>query len=612
VGSRIPPPAAGADRPSTSLRNVGATAWWALGLTWHTSRVLTIGIVGTTLGRSVLPVALALTLRSLVNAGVGALGSGQGFAAVWKWSALGCALGIAHALASLAARFFARRLRDELNLNVTLAILTHAKDLDIAVFQDPGVSDIVDRAQQNAAAHFAQFVTSGLAAFTNMVQASSLVLLLVAIEPLVAPALVVMGVPYLWFQLRTSRLQYGSEHSRATARRWARYFLTRLTQPDSLAEVKLLGLAPLLIDRFRSVMVEFRNSDRALHWRRLVGGFVFAAFSTVVSYALFVRLLSRTVGGSFTPGDVAMFGGAVLRLGSMLEDTTLAISGSMEEILHISALRAFFALKPAAATGGRPVPAALRGEIELRNVSFTYPGVREPALSDISLRIRPGETIALAGENGAGKTTLVKVIARLYEPDQGQILLDGIDLREFDLPGLHARIAFLLQDSGRFEATVGENIAYGDWRRLIGDRTRLKELARLADVDEMIEALPRGYETLVGRMFGEYDLSGGQWQRIALARAFARDAALLILDEPSSRLDARAEYQLVSRFRELASGRTTILISHRLSTVSLADRIIVLDRGRVVEEGTHEELLTLTGRYATLYDLYQRQQRQRE
>lgn len=612
MGSRIPPTTAGAHRPSTSLRNVGATAWWALGLTWHTSRALTIGIVGTTIGRSVLPVALALTLRSMVNAGVGALGSGQGFAAVWKWSTLGCALGIVHALASLAARFFARRLRDELSLNITLAILTHAKDLDVAVFQDPGSSDAVDRAQQNAGAHFAQFVTSGLAAFTNVLQAGSLVLLLVAIEPLVAPALVIMGVPYLWFQLRTSRLQYGSEHPRATARRWTRYFLTRLTQPDSAAEVKLLGLAPLLIDRFRSVVVEIQAGDRALHWRRLVGGFVFAAFSTVVSYALFVRLLSRTAGGSFTPGDVAMFGGAVLRLGSMLEDTTLAISGSMEEILHISALRAFLGLRPSATTGGRRVPAALRGEIQLRNVSFTYPGVREPALSDISLRIRPGETVALAGENGAGKTTLVKVIARLYEPDQGQILLDGIDLREFDLPALHRAIAFVLQDSGRYEATVADNIAYGDWQRLIADRTRLMQVARLADVDRMIEALPRGYETLVGRMFGQYDLSAGQWQRIALARAFARDAALLILDEPSRSLDARAEYELVSRFREMASGRTTILISHQLSTVSLADRIIVLDRGRVVEEGTHQELLALTGHYATLYDLYERLRRRRE
>lgn len=307
-----------------------------------------------------------------------------------------------------------------------------------------------------------------------------------------------------------------------------------------------------------------------------------------------------------------MFGGAVLRLGSMLEDTALAISGSMEEILHISALRAFFDLKPSASTGCRPVRVALRGEIELRNVWFTYPGVREPTLSDISLRIRPGETVALAGENGAGKTTLVKVIARLYDPDQGQNFLDGIDLREFDLPALHRAIAFVLQDSGRYEATVADNIAYGDWRRLIADRTRLKHVARLADVDDMIEALPRGYATLVGRMFGEYDLSAGQWQRIALARAFARDAALLILDEPSSRLDARAEHQLVSRFRELARGRTTILISYQLSTVSLADRIIVLDRGRVVEEGTHRELLALTGHYATLYDLYQRQQRRRE
>jgi ATP-binding cassette subfamily B protein len=244
--------------------------------------------------------------------------------------------------------------------------------------------------------------------------------------------------------------------------------------------------------------------------------------------------------------------------------------------------------------------------VELRNVSFTYAGAPRPALAAISLRIARGETIALVGENGAGKTTLVKLIARLYDPDEGCVLFGGIDVRALPRDELHQRIAFVLQGFGRYEASAADNIAYGDWRRLLSDREGVQRVARTAGVDEMISALPHGYDTLLGRTFGEQELSAGQWQKIALARAFARDADVLILDEPTSNLDARAEHALFTQFRRLAEGRTTIIVSHRFSTVSMAQRIVVLDKGRIVESGTHAELLSRAGNYAGLYELQQR------
>jgi ABC-type multidrug transport system fused ATPase/permease subunit len=240
-------------------------------------------------------------------------------------------------------------------------------------------------------------------------------------------------------------------------------------------------------------------------------------------------------------------------------------------------------------------------------VTFTYSGPNEPALKDISLYIKPGETVALVGENGAGKTTLVKLIARLYDPDEGSILFDGVDVKELSLVSLHSKISFVFQTFGRYEATVGENIAYGDLRKVMDDTEKIEQIARLAGVHNMIQAMPQGYNTMLGRIFGEYNPSEGQWQQIALARAFARHAVLLILDEPTSNLDARSEYELFSRFQEVAQGRTTILISHRFSTVSMADRILVMDKGQIVEQGTHQGLITQGGHYASLYRLHLRQ-----
>jgi ATP-binding cassette subfamily B protein len=309
--------------------------------------------------------------------------------------------------------------------------------------------------------------------------------------------------------------------------------------------------------------------------------------------------------GNLTIGDVAIYAGAMLGLRKAFESTILSVSSDVEQTLYISNLREFLNLKPRITDTSGLTPISSRGEIEFRNVSFTYPGSTQPTLSHVSFHIMPGETVALVGENGAGKTTLVKLIARLYDPDQGCILFDGIDLRELSLAYLRSHMSFVLQRFGRYEATAADNIAYGDWQRLLDNRNEVEQVIHRANMHDMIEAMPQGYDTMLGRMFGEYDLSEGQWQKLALARAFARDSLFIILDEPTSNLDARAEYQIFSRFRELAEGRTTVFISHRFSTVGMADRILVMDKGRIVESGTHQQLLSQAGHYASLYNLHQ-------
>jgi len=591
-----------------SLRDLWQNARWAIALTWATNRTLMIGLVGTTLLASLVPAGTALVARSLVNAVVGLIkGTTVGVTAVVPWLALGLGLALIDALVGLSGAFIEQRLYDDLDLEVTLRMLRHASRLDLATFEDPRVQDIRDRAEQNTARHFILFVSTSLDAVTGVVQVVSLTAVLAVIEPVLTLALLPLFIPYLRFQWKLARARYSEEHSRTTKRRWTRYFVSRLTGHQTVPEVRLLDLAPLLINSFRVLMEEFRAKDRQLYRRGLIGGIVFALLTTTAYYLAFARVALRAAAGALTVGDVAVYGGAAVRLRNTLESVVRSASQALEQALYISNLREYLGITPRLANTGRLRPAAPRGEVRLENVSFTYPGSTSPAVSNVTFSIHPGETVALVGENGAGKTTLAKLISRLYDPDRGKILLDGVDLRDWDLDHLYHQISCVFQNYGRYEATVADNIAFGDWAKLLNDRARVEAVGRLANVEEMVQAMPQGYDTLIGRMFGEYDLSGGQWQRLAVARAFARDAALLILDEPTSNLDARAEYDVFTRFRQLAHGRTTVLISHRFSTVRMADRILVLAAGRIVESGTHRALMTRGGHYASLYELHRRQ-----
>jgi ATP-binding cassette subfamily B protein len=441
----------------------------------------------------------------------------------------------------------------------------------------------------------------------QLVQVASLVAVLIFIEPFVVVILIPLAFFHLLFQWRLSKRHYLEEYMRTTKRRWTQYFVTLLTNRRSVPEVKLLDLAPLLINRFYSLMIEFRDQNRSRYLSSLKGSSVIALLTTFAFYGLLANVLRRFLEGTVTIGDVAVFGTVGLRLRNSLETAVLSCTSALGEALYISNLQEFLSIQPKIKQNSGLKPSSTKGEIAFQDVSFTYPGAQEPALSNISFHIMPGETVALVGKNGAGKTTLVKLIARFYDPDVGSIFYDGISLRELSLDYLHHQIAFVFQGSIPFEATASENIAYGDWNRLLRDQEQIERIACNSGVSGLIEIMPKGYFTNIGRSFGEYDLSAGQWQQMVTARAFGRDASLLILDEPTSSLDAMAEYELFTRFRRLAEGKTTILISHRFSTVRMADRIIVLDKGRIVESGTHRELIARKGHYATLYEIQRKQ-----
>jgi ATP-binding cassette subfamily B protein len=583
-------------------------AVWGLRLVWSTNAPLFCGLACTTIIRGFLPAALALAIRGLINAAVGVTESGNiEVGPLVPWLVLGFALSTADALSRLANRLFAARLQDDLNLRVTTDVLTHAATQDLAFFEDPRRQDMLARTQQNLGSRLATLLTAGQNTITHLLVIASLLALLTAIEPLVPLVVAPFALPFLWFQWRLARARHQEEYSRATRQRWTKYFVSKLTQSESVAEVKLLGLGTLLVERFQKVLEDFRDRSSVLHWRSFRGSAAAGTLTVVALYLTFLKVAVRAIQGSVTLGDLAIFGGATARLRNAVDDAIRSLTTSLEQVLFVTHLLDFLSVEPdSVVTVGVAAPPVAPARIELRNVSFAYPGSTVPAVRNVSLEIQAGETLAIVGENGAGKTTVVKLLACLYEPDEGEILFDGVDIRKISRSDYWDRLGFVFQNFGRYEATVAENIAYGDWRRLLNQPDRIEEVARHTGIQEMIDALPEGYETWIGRMFGEHSLSGGRWQQVAVARAFAKNCSLLVLDEPTSNLDASAEYALFCKFKELAQGKTTILISHRFSTLGMADRIAVLKEGRLVEVGTHDELVGSPGVYATLYGLHER------
>ncbi len=591
-------------------RQLAANAWWALKLNWSTAPGLITGLVVISIIGSLMPAALALVSRALVNSLVASLEQQTDILqAVYLWIILGMILTIADAGLNALRGYLDHRLLDDVEMRLTQKILEHASRLDLAFFESIDGQNILSRVLNNTSKYFIQFVTNVLMMVDSGIQGLSLITILFVIEPWAGLVLIVLALPYLLYQWQLARERYAKEYARTTKNRWRNYFLSRMTQQNWVPEVKQLGLAPLLIEQYQTLMSEMRNENRKLYQRGLWGNLVFVTFATAAMYALLVRVAGSVLGGALTVGDVAIYGGATAKLRSVLQSIVVSIAAVREGVLYISNLREFFELE---AAGNDFTPAGSgsiqQGDLEVCGVSFAYPGTQRKVLNNVSLQIAAGEVIALVGENGAGKTTLAKLLAGLYAPGEGSIRLERLDIRQFPVDRWNRCVGMIHQAFGIFEATAADNIAYGDWQRLLGNPEQIQRIAKLANVHELIEAMPNGYDTLLGRMFGEYTPSGGQWQRIAIARTFARsDAWLLILDEPTANLDARAEFEIFSRFRELAAGRTTVLISHRFSTVSMADRIVVMADGEIVEEGTHQDLLARGGHYASLYRLHQRQ-----
>jgi ATP-binding cassette, subfamily B, bacterial len=486
----------------------------------------------------------------------------------------------------------------------SLRLMAHAAALDLAQFEDSAQQDRLERARRQVSGRTG-LIGSVLGQFQALVTLVSLAAGVAAYTPWLVGLIAAALVPAVLNEWHFTKAGYRLAWLRSPERRRIDYLRYLGASAETAKEVKLFGLSGYVTDLYAAVARRLLAENRDLATARARWGFVFASLGTLAYYAAYAVIVWRTVAGSFSVGDLAFLAGAFQRLRGGLEGLLLGLTQITGQAQYLDDFFSFFAIRPEIRAPAHPVPvpSPLRSGLVFEQVGYRYPGADAWAVRDLSFAIRAGETVALVGGNGAGKTTIVKLMTRLYDPQEGRVLLDGLPLAAYDLDALRARIGAIFQDFVRFDLTAGENIAVGRIEAA-GDAERLAAAAARGLAAPVIEGLPAGYAQPLGKRFaGGLDLSGGEWQKIALSRAYMREAEILILDEPTAALDARAEYDVFARFRELSAGRTAVLISHRFSTVRMADRILVLEGGRVLEEGSHTDLMARGGRYAELFSL---------
>ncbi len=580
---------------------------WALVQMNEISSRLTRGFAMASLVSGLAPVVLFIAIRGLLNANLSLVNEGAGtLDTLLPWLVILFVVSIVEAVASLVRKLVRSLLLDLSNVEISTRIMQQAGRQPISFFEMQKNQDIIDRLRGPVATRLVELIHRLMTILTTGVQAFTLLAILAYIEPLIIVVAIPLFIPYLLFQLGISRNNFSEDEKRTTTKRRISYFVGLLTDRSSAAEVRLLALARHLTKSFNHTMTNFRLEDKRQHIYGFRGGSIFAMLTVVGFFAVFTKVVSDALDGSASIGDVAIFAVAVLRLRRSLENMSMAISTTVEQAAHISALRQFLEMPGESVNSSQAEFADFKPDICFEHVSFHYPGTTDLVLDDLNLKIRAGERVAIVGENACGKSTLVKLLAGFYHPTKGRITISGHDISTLSSEALRSRMAFVFQDFIRYSTTAGDNIAYGDWDRLKSDRPAVERVAKRTGLHKWIAQMPDEYDTMLGRAFGTLEPSGGVWQKIAMTRAFARDVPLLVLDEPTASVDAKTEFALFRQLEELARDKTTILVSHRFSTVSMAERILVMAGGRIVEQGTHDQLLAHDGHYAELYGYYER------
>ena len=584
-----------------ALRNVppGLRIVWEAG-----PRVVAAGLALQVLS-ALVPIGIAAVSAAIIGEVAVVVNAHQPLASMFWWlvaSEFGLALG--GSILSRTIDYCESVLADKFIRHVSIKVMDHASKLDLETYEDPEFYDKLERARVQATDRVSMIPAVGRA-LQQFVTAVTFSVTICVFSPWILLLLIIGVLPAFVGESHFAFLGYSLRFRQTPARRQLDYLRVLGASKESAKELKLFGLSQYLTGRYAHLSDEIYTQNVSLSKSRLLASSLFSLLSASAYYGAYAFVIYRTVHGDLSLKSLVYLAAAIAGASSNIQQVFSSFTSIADQALFLTDFLNLFRIEPKVKStlNAIPAPRPIRHGFELERVTFTYPGTTRPVLESLDLRIEAGQRVALVGENGQGKTTLVKLITRLYDPTSGRILLDGVDLRDYDLEDLQREIAVIFQDFMRYEMTARENIAFGKIGEL-DDFSRISIAARKSLADAVIHRLPQRYEQMLGRRFeGGVDLSGGEWQKIALARAYLRDAQLLILDEPTAALDARSEREVFQRFSELTMGKTALLISHRFSTVRIADRILVLEGGRIVEDGCHSQLMVRGERYSRMFEL---------